>query len=71
MAPPFLCQPKCVLNPDAHRSGMACSFRSMGPDGDRGTFPFTGGTIDKVVIDVTGDRYVDHEAQVRAWLLTD
>ena len=42
------------------------------PDyGDRGTFTFTGGTIDKVVVDVTGDRYVDHEAQVRAWLLTD
>ena len=38
---------------------------------DRGTFAFTGGTIDKVVIDVTGDKYIDHEAQVRAWLLTD
>jgi arylsulfatase len=38
---------------------------------DRGTFSFTGGTIDKVVVDVTGDKYVDHEGQVRAWLLTD
>jgi len=38
---------------------------------DRGTFAFTGGTIDKVIVDVTGDRYVDHEAQVRAGLLTD
>jgi arylsulfatase len=38
---------------------------------DRGTFAFSGGTIDKVVVDVTGDKYVDHEAQVRAWLLTD
>jgi arylsulfatase len=38
---------------------------------DRGTFAFTGGTIDKVVVDVTGDKFVDHEAQVRAWLLTD
>ena len=28
---------------------------------------FTGGDIDKVVVDVSGDRYVDHEAQVRAW----
>ena len=28
-------------------------------------FPFTGGTIDKVVVDVSGERYVDHEAQVR------
>ena len=30
-------------------------------------FPFTGGTIDKVVVDVSGDHYVDHEAQVAAW----
>ncbi|MFI8090057.1 arylsulfatase [Streptomyces sp. NPDC086080] len=34
-------------------------------------FPFTGGTIDKVVVDVSGERYVDHEAQVRGWFLTD
>jgi len=34
-------------------------------------FPFTGGTIDKVVVDVSGDRYVDHEAQVRAWFAID
>ncbi|MFN8036374.1 MAG: arylsulfatase [Acidimicrobiia bacterium] len=38
---------------------------------DRGTFAFTGGTIDRVVVDVTGERYVDHEAQVRAWLGKD
>ncbi len=38
---------------------------------DRGTFAFTGGTIEKVVVDVTGDHFVDHEAQVRAWLLKD
>jgi arylsulfatase A-like enzyme len=34
-------------------------------------FPFTGGTIDKVVVDVSGDRYLDHEAQVRAWFSID
>jgi hypothetical protein len=34
-------------------------------------FPFTGGTIDKVVIDVTGEHYIDHEAQVRAWFSID
>lgn len=34
-------------------------------------FPFTGGTIDKVIVDVSGDRYVDHEAQVRAWFSID
>jgi arylsulfatase len=38
---------------------------------DHGTFPFTGGTIDKVVVDVSGDRYIDHEAQVRAWFSID
>ena len=38
---------------------------------DRGTFAFTGGTIEKVVVDVTGDRYVDHEAAVRGWFLKD
>ena len=34
-------------------------------------FRFTGGTIDKVVVDVTGEPYVDHEAQVRAWFMRD
>jgi arylsulfatase len=34
-------------------------------------FAFRGGTIDKVVVDVSGDRYVDHEAQVRAWFAID
>ncbi|MFF7641940.1 sulfatase-like hydrolase/transferase [Streptomyces canus] len=36
-----------------------------------GPFPFTGGTIDKVVVDVSGERYVDHEAQVRGWFMID
>ncbi len=34
-------------------------------------FRFTGGQIDKVVVDVSGEHYVDHEAQVRAWLMRD
>jgi arylsulfatase A-like enzyme len=34
-------------------------------------FPFSGGTIDKVVVDVSGERYVDHEAQVRTWFSLD
>jgi hypothetical protein len=34
-------------------------------------YNFTGGSIDKVVIDVSGERYVDHEAQVRGWFLLD
>jgi len=40
------------------------------PDYDS-PFTFTGGKIDKVVVDVSGERYVDHEAQVRAWLWID
>ncbi|MFE7853290.1 hypothetical protein [Streptomyces sp. NPDC057403] len=40
------------------------------PDYDS-PFPFTGGTIDKVVVDVSGERYVDHEAQVRGWFMID
>ncbi|MGZ4799055.1 MAG: sulfatase-like hydrolase/transferase, partial [Acidimicrobiia bacterium] len=38
---------------------------------DRGTFAFAGGTIEKVVIDVTGERYLDHEAAVRGYFLKD
>jgi hypothetical protein len=34
-------------------------------------FAFTGGTIDKVVVDVSGQKYVDHEAQVRGWFIKD
>ncbi|MEV0663123.1 arylsulfatase [Actinomadura luteofluorescens] len=34
-------------------------------------FRFTGGAIDKVVIDVSGDRFIDHEAEVRGWLMVD
>jgi arylsulfatase len=34
-------------------------------------FPFTGGKIEKVVVDVSGDRYIDHEAQVRTWFSLD
>ena len=46
--------------------------RRSRPDyADRGTFEFTGGTIEKVIVDVTGEHYVDHEAQVRAWLMKD
>jgi hypothetical protein len=34
-------------------------------------FAFTGGTIEKVVVDVSGEHYVDHEAQVTGWLVKD
>ncbi|KAF5059719.1 MULTISPECIES: arylsulfatase [unclassified Methanoculleus] len=34
-------------------------------------FAFTGGTIDRVVIDVSGECYVDHEKEVAAWIMRD
>ena len=37
----------------------------------RAPFRFTGGTIDKVIVDVSGEKYVDHEAQVRGWFIKD
>ena len=34
-------------------------------------FEFQGGTIDRVVVDVTGDPYVDHEKEVQRYLTRD
>ncbi|MCJ7832407.1 MAG: arylsulfatase, partial [Actinobacteria bacterium] len=34
-------------------------------------FDFTGGTIDRVVVDVSGDHYVDHEKEILAYLARD
>ncbi len=34
-------------------------------------FAFTGGTIEKVVMDLSGEHYVDHEAQVIGWFMKD
>ena len=46
-------------------SGSAVTTEYQAP------FPFTGGMIDKVVVDLSGEHYVDHEAQVRGWFLLD
>jgi len=34
-------------------------------------FAFTGGSIDKVIVDLSGESYRDHEADVRAWFSID
>ena len=34
-------------------------------------FPFKGGTIEKVVMDVSGEAFVDHEARVLGWFMKD
>jgi len=34
-------------------------------------FRFTGGKIERVLVDVSGDNYVDHEKELSAWLMRD
>ena len=34
-------------------------------------FAFTGGTIEKVAVDVSGEPFVDHEKEVSAWIMKD
>ena len=34
-------------------------------------FTFTGGTIDRVVVDVAGEPFVDYEKEVTAWIMRD
>ena len=34
-------------------------------------FAFSGGTIERVVIDVSGEHYVDHEKDVLAYVMRD
>ncbi len=34
-------------------------------------FRFTGGTIERVIVDVSGESYVDHEKEVMAWLMRE
>lgn len=46
------------------------SASAVSPD-YRAPFRFTGGTIEKVVVDVSGEHYVDHEKEVAAWLMRD
>ena len=46
-------------------SGSAVTPRYKAP------YPFTGGTIDKVVMDLSGEHFVDHEAQVLGWFMKD
>jgi arylsulfatase len=34
-------------------------------------FSFTGGTIDKVIVDLSGEKFIDHEHKVMAWFSMD
>lgn len=52
--------------------GLCIGRDSGSPVADyRPPFSFSGGEIERVVIDVSGDPYVDHEKQVLAWLARD
>ncbi len=52
--------------------GLCVGRDSASPVADyRSPFRFTGGTIDRVVVDVSGDPYVDHEKEVLAYLARD
>lgn len=46
------------------------SASAVSPD-YRAPFEFDGGTIDRVVVDVSGDPYVDHEKEVQRYLARD
>jgi hypothetical protein len=43
---------------------------SVTPD-YRAPFPFTCGTIDKAIADVSGEPFLDHEREVMAWVSLD
>ncbi len=48
--------------------------RALAPSADpdvRAPAAFTGGEIEAVVIDVAGEPFLDHEAEVAAWLAHD
>jgi len=52
--------------------GLSIGRDSGSPVADyKPPFAFTGGTIERVVIDVSGEPYVDHEKEVLAWLARD
>ena len=46
------------------------SGSAVSPD-YRAPFPFVDGTIDRVIVDVSGDHYVDHEREVLAYIARD
>jgi len=48
-----------------HNPGAAVSPDYQSP------YAFTGGTIERVIVDVSGDAYVDHEKEVAGWLMRD
>jgi arylsulfatase len=54
-------------------SGLAVGRSGASPPSPeiRAPFPFKGGTIDRVIVDVPGDPFVNHEKEVLAYLARD
>ncbi|HUO36847.1 MAG TPA: arylsulfatase, partial [Mycobacterium sp.] len=46
-------------------SGSAVTINYTAP------FPFVGGKIERVIVDVSGEHYVDHEKEVLAYIARD
>jgi arylsulfatase A-like enzyme len=62
-----------MTQPGMFGEGLSIGSDSGAPVSQDYTAPFrfTGGVIDRVVVDVSGERYIDHEKEVTAWLMRD
>ena len=62
-----------VTQPGMFGEGLSVGSDSGAPvsPGYAAPFLFRGGTIERVIVDVSGDSYVDHELEVNAWLMRD
>jgi arylsulfatase len=62
-----------MTQPGIFGEGLSIGSDSGAPVSPDYTAPFlfTGGKIERVVIDVSGDSYIDHEKEVNAWLMRD
>ena len=58
--------PCMVTQPSSTRDSASAVSRDY-----EAPFELTGATIEKVVFDVSGEHFVDHEAQVIGWFMKD
>ena len=74
----FIDMKKVGQGPVMTQPGMFGEGLSIGSDSGAPVSPdyaapflFTGGVIERVIVDVSGEHYIDHEKEVTAWLLRD
>ncbi|WP_238391067.1 MULTISPECIES: hypothetical protein [unclassified Mycolicibacterium] len=54
------------------RDGLCVGRDSSSAVGDdTAPFPFAGGTTERVIVDISGDHYLDHEMEVLAYITRD